>query len=92
MNAYMPNHLVHYVPTTNASTYQHIVYLVHNMYLFYIVFHRMVFRSTTTFLLASQLHKYICMYVTCQVPCVHLMNPFPQHHLLKAHSNMWARL
>ena len=91
INVYMPNHLVYHVPTTNASIFWHIVHLVHNVYLFHILFHSMGLRSTTTSLLVSQLCKYICMYITCQVIHAHFVHILSQHQMLKANSNMWAR-
>ena len=63
---YMPSNKICHVPTTAMITSWHIVCLVHLVYtIFLIQFYYVEYRSTTAFLLASKLHKYICLYVTC---------------------------
>ena len=72
MYMYMPNHLVHHVPATTASSSPACCMPSTQCVPFsYLVlprgtqFYLVELRSTTVSLLASQLHKYVCMYITC---------------------------
>ena len=55
----------------------------HSLYLFLIQFHHVKLRSTKASLLDSQPHKYICLNVTCQVPCAQPTSLLPQHYMIK---------
>ena len=94
---YMPNYLVHHVPTTTASSSPafcipstQCVTFLYSVLPYGTQFYLVELRSTIASPLASQLCKYICMYITCLVLCAHLMAFLPQNQVLKAHSNMWA--
>ena len=81
INMYMPNHLVYHVLATNASISGHIVQPSKPLvYLFYNIFHysRTQFylielRSTLASLSssASQLHKYVSMYMSLARYLIH---------------------
>ena len=86
--------LVHHVPTINASisghvsipSTPHVYFSVTCSTAWNSVLPHVEFRSTRASLSAgapaTQVH--INMYITCQVPCVHLMHLLPQHPMLQA--------